>query len=85
MKKYCTYLGWVFVGATPKHDCYENDTITYDTTHVNSSVVIDWELVCERAGLHATVGAAPMVGYLVGGLFFGTLSDKIGKDCTSTF
>ena len=70
------------MGATPKHTCYENNTVIYDDTHVNSSVVLDWDLVCEKAGLHATVGAAPMVGYLGGGLFFGTLSDKIGRKPT---
>ena len=31
-----------------------------------SSVSRDWDLVCEREGLKATLGAAPMVGYLVG-------------------
>lgn len=30
------------------------------------SVTRDWNLVCEREGMKATVGAAPMAGYLVG-------------------
>ena len=75
-------IGWVFVGATPKHQCFDNGTVEYDHTHINSSVVLDWDLVCQRSSLHATVGAAPMVGYLGGGIFFGTLSDKIGRKPT---
>ena len=75
-------IGWVFVGATPKHQCFDNGTVEYDHTHINSSVVIDWALVCQRSSLHASVGAAPMVGYLGGGIFFGTLSDKIGRKPT---
>ena len=30
------------------------------------SVTRDWNLVCEREGMKATVGAAPMAGYLLG-------------------
>ena len=33
-------------------------------------------------GLQATVAAAPMIGYLPGGLIFGTMSDKIGRKPT---
>jgi OCT family organic cation transporter-like MFS transporter 4/5 len=82
-------LGWVFVGATPGHKCPSDNSTTnqtsgydFDTTHVMSSVVMEWHLVCNRSGLHATVGAAPMVGYLVGALIFGTLSDKVGRKPT---
>ena len=74
--------GWVFVGATPQHQCFDNGTVEYDHTHINSSVVLDWTLVCERSSLHATVGASPMIGYLGGGIFFGFLSDKIGRKPT---
>ena len=34
------------------------------------------------SGLQATVAAAPMIGYLPGGLIFGTMSDKIGRKPT---
>ena len=33
-------------------------------------------------GWQATVAAAPMLGYLPGGLIFGTMSDKIGRKPT---
>ncbi|XP_023320714.1 organic cation transporter protein [Eurytemora carolleeae] len=47
-----------------------------------SSVTVDWNLVCSREGMKATVGAAPMAGYLVGGLIFGVLTDKFGRKPT---
>ena len=53
-----------------------------DQTHIVSSAALDWQLFCERSGLHATVGASPMLGYLFGGLIFGTMSDKIGRKMT---
>jgi len=33
---------------------------------VGDSLTEDWDLVCEREGLRATLGAVPMAGYLVG-------------------
>ena len=33
----------------------------------------DWSLVCEREGMKATVGAAPMAGYLVGKVIIRTI------------
>ena len=33
-------------------------------------------------GWQATVAAAPMLGYLPGGLVFGTMSDKFGRKPT---
>ena len=70
-------MGWVFVGTIPAHTC--NETFSNISRANVSSVTVDWNLICERAGLHATVGAAPMVGYLLGGLLFGSLSDKFGR------
>ena len=54
----------------------------YDTTQIGDSVVKEWNLVCDDSKWKATVGAAPMVGYLFGGFIFGCLSDKIGRKPT---
>jgi len=51
----------------------------YYSQQGGSSVTKDFDLVCERKGLKATVGAAPMAGYLVGGILFGVLTDKFGR------
>ena len=61
-------------------DCV--DGWVYDRSQVEDSVVSDWDLVCSREGLRATVGASPMAGYLVGGFVFGILTDKVGRKPT---
>lgn len=45
----------------------------------SNSAAAEWDLVCDRAGLHATAGAAPMAGYLLGGIVLGMLSDRSGR------
>lgn len=81
-------VGWgenvTFVGnqsscSMPKSD--ENCLYghVYDTSIIGDSVVKDWDLVCDKRGLRATIGAAPMVGYLLGGFILGGLSDKLGR------
>lgn len=76
-------LGWVFVGAKPEHSC--NGSVfeqALENNTVQSSVTIDWNLMCDRAGMHASIGAAPMGGYILGGFIFGSLSDKLGRKPT---
>ncbi|XP_040574273.1 organic cation transporter protein [Lepeophtheirus salmonis] len=54
----------------------------YDTSVVRDSVVKNWNLVCKDSERRARISAAPMIGYLFGGLFFGSLLDKIGRKLT---
>ena len=54
----------------------------YDRRDTVDSVVMSWDLVCSSQGYKATVGAAPMAGYLLGGFLFGILTDKIGRKPT---
>ena len=87
-------LGWVFVGTVPDHTCdctlsqqhhhvgsSGNCSVTYNDTNTSAtdSAVVEWGLVCERETLSASIAAAPMFGYLFGGLFFGAMSDKCGR------
>ncbi|XP_042224923.1 organic cation transporter protein-like isoform X2 [Homarus americanus] len=55
------------------------DAIVYDTSKYQTSAVIDYQLVCERAWLRATVQSVFMVGMLVGSYLFGDLSDRFGR------
>ena len=54
----------------------------YDTTQVGDSVVADWDLVCNKGYLRASVAACQMVGYMMGAFFLGTLADKLGRKPT---
>ena len=58
------------------------DGWVYDRSQLGDSVASDWDLVCEKESLRATIGASPMAGYLVGGFVFGILTDKIGRKPT---
>lgn len=58
------------------------DGWVYDRNHVGDSVTSEWDLVCDKKGLRATIGASPMAGYLIGGFVFGILTDKIGRKPT---
>ncbi|XP_069171909.1 organic cation transporter protein isoform X2 [Procambarus clarkii] len=55
------------------------DAMVYDTSEYRTSAVIDYELVCERAWLRATVQSVYMMGMLVGSYLFGDLSDRLGR------
>ena len=73
---------WVFVGAIPPHTC--NNATGYLETNFNdqdksNSATIEFGLLCDQASLNANIQAAPMVGYIIGGIVFGSLSDKFGR------
>lgn len=51
----------------------------YDRSEYQTSAVIDFDLVCSRNWLKATVQSVYMVGMLVGSYLFGDLSDRFGR------
>ncbi|XP_050528348.1 carcinine transporter isoform X2 [Daktulosphaira vitifoliae] len=51
----------------------------YDTTYVKSSIVIDFDLVCDR-DIYPTFGLAALnIGGPIGVYFFGVLNDRYGR------
>lgn len=51
----------------------------YETSEVTSSIVIDFDLVCDRA-IYPTIGLVALnVGGPIGVYLFGTLNDRIGR------
>ncbi|XP_068202121.1 organic cation transporter protein-like isoform X2 [Palaemon carinicauda] len=51
----------------------------FNTTVYRSTVVTEWDLVCEKRALYSTTQAAPQAGSLVGSLVFSYLLDKYGR------
>ncbi|CAN7988813.1 unnamed protein product [Ixodes hexagonus] len=55
---------------------------TYDKTHYESTASTQWNLVCDRSHFPSLVFTLSSVGSAVGTVFFGTLSDRIGRRYT---
>ncbi len=65
--------------SCPSDGCQHGYEYEFASNGGMDSVSSEWNLVCEREGLHATVGAAIMVGYLLGGMLMGPISDRFGR------
>lgn len=55
------------------------ESIQYDTSEGITSIVTDWNLVCDRLPLLSTVQGSYMAGVFVGCIVFGWASDKFGR------
>ncbi|XP_066955024.1 organic cation transporter protein-like isoform X2 [Macrobrachium rosenbergii] len=52
---------------------------TFNTSQYTSTVVTEWDLVCESRALYSTTQAASQAGILIGASTFGFLLDKFGR------
>lgn len=51
----------------------------YDHSEIQSSIVTDWDLVCEREWLAKLCQPTFMLGVLIGALVFGDIADRVGR------
>ena len=58
--------------------CSREDLI-FDTTYVKSSVVKDYDFLCEKSYLRQIYGAVYMLGLLIGSFAMGMISDRFGR------
>ncbi|XP_012271124.1 organic cation transporter protein [Orussus abietinus] len=56
----------------------------YEMEERGTSVVAEWDLVCERLALKATVQTAVSIGKFLGAFWFGFLADKYGRKTSFT-
>ncbi|XP_042867655.1 organic cation transporter protein-like [Penaeus japonicus] len=56
--------------------CYSRD---FNFTQHESTVVTQWDLVCERRALYSTTQAVSQLGNFLGSFFFGFLLDSFGR------
>ncbi|XP_013412425.1 organic cation transporter protein isoform X2 [Lingula anatina] len=51
----------------------------YDNADFTSTIVTEWNLVCDRGWMRATAQSIYMVGFMVGAVGCGALSDRFGR------
>ncbi|KAG8444668.1 hypothetical protein GDO86_009727 [Hymenochirus boettgeri] len=51
----------------------------YDHTNLDSSIVTDWDLVCDREWLAKLCQPTFMFGVLIGAVVFGDIADRLGR------
>uniref|UniRef100_A0A3B4A1C4 Major facilitator superfamily (MFS) profile domain-containing protein n=1 Tax=Periophthalmus magnuspinnatus TaxID=409849 RepID=A0A3B4A1C4_9GOBI len=71
-----TDFTYEFYGNKSKKAC---DSFVYDHTEIQSSIVTDWDLVCEGEWLAKLCQPTFMLGVLIGALVFGDIADRVGR------
>jgi len=88
-------LQYTFVGTTPsfictnrdgsslKDKCFDNkvsscSNLTFDPT-APSTIVSEWNLICDRNWMAKATMSTLMIGFLVGAFLLGNLADRIGR------
>ncbi|XP_056422299.1 solute carrier family 22 member 16 isoform X2 [Hyla sarda] len=56
-----------------------SDGYQYDHTHLESSIVTDWDLVCDQEWLAKMTQPTFMLGVLIGAVAFGDIADRVGR------
>ena len=59
-------------------DC-QTDTLIYDKSIVDNSIVTDFGLSCDRSSVKNVIGTTYMIGVLIGSLVAGIFADKFGR------
>ncbi|CAH2325226.1 solute carrier family 22 member 20-like [Pelobates cultripes] len=55
------------------------DGWVYDTSVVRSSIITEWDLVCDLSSMRQMAQSVYMVGVLLGGAVFGGIADRFGR------
>lgn len=66
-------------GNDPTSNSVQCHRWVYDTHKYDSTTVMEWDLVCDKAWLKATSDAIFMTGVLLGSIIFGDFSDRFGR------
>jgi len=72
-------FGNLAVDNKTSYSCQSDDTYYYDSFEMDSSVITDFNIVCDRNILNPSVNSFFMIGLMAGSFLFGVLSDKYGR------
>ncbi|CAH2252167.1 solute carrier family 22 member 16 [Pelobates cultripes] len=70
-------LVYAYEGNKTMFSC--SDGYLYDPTNLDSSIVTDWDLVCDQEWLAKLVQPTFMFGVLIGAVIFGDIADRVGR------
>ncbi|XP_075453730.1 solute carrier family 22 member 16 isoform X1 [Ascaphus truei] len=70
-------LTYAYEGNKTLFSC--SDGYLYDHTHLESSIVTEWDLVCDREWLAKLAQPTFMFGVLIGAVIFGDIADRVGR------
>uniref|UniRef100_A0A1B6E2F2 Major facilitator superfamily (MFS) profile domain-containing protein n=2 Tax=Clastoptera arizonana TaxID=38151 RepID=A0A1B6E2F2_9HEMI len=90
---FCSYYDWnytylaqleyqealKYTSQSPKPKLIPCKKYDYDETVPKSSIVSEWDLVCENAALRSNAQVSIAIGKFVGGFIFGFIADKFGR------
>ncbi|ROT80174.1 Organic cation transporter 1 [Penaeus vannamei] len=63
-------------GILPRLDTVACEAWAFDSAEYESTVVTEWDLVCDRRPLYSSLQAVTQAGYLLGSLLMGYLCDR---------
>ncbi|XP_047475630.1 organic cation transporter protein-like isoform X2 [Penaeus chinensis] len=63
----------------PRLDTLPCESWDFESSEYKSTVVTEWDLVCDRRPLYSSLQAATQAGYLLGSLLMGYLCDRWGR------
>lgn len=66
-------------GILPRLDTVACEAWEFDSAEYESTVVTEWDLVCDRRPLYSSLQAVTQAGYLLGSLLMGYLCDRWGR------
>ncbi|XP_058657690.1 solute carrier family 22 member 16 isoform X3 [Ammospiza nelsoni] len=70
-------LAYEYKGNKSVYPC--SDGFLYDDTKWKSTVVTQWDLVCDREWLAKLIQPTFMLGVLIGAVIFGDIADRLGR------
>nr|Q66KG0.2 RecName: Full=Solute carrier family 22 member 16; AltName: Full=Carnitine transporter 2; Short=CT2 [Xenopus laevis] len=72
-----SYLTYFYDGNKTLFSC--SNGYHYDKSNLESSIVTEWDLVCDREWLAKLIQPIFMLGVLIGAVIFGDIADRVGR------